>query len=287
MSKLSSLKELIVLRSLLGPKLTVTRVALISAVLLVLFTFGRDGISYLSTAHRLTADKMRSNVPIEFEMERARTMINGLIPDIRNNMIVIAEEEVAVDSLRKEVASAEEGLLQQREKLLALRGDVDNVSGDLRIGSRPANREEVREELGRRFHRYQTSEATVAAKLLRLEAREKSLAAVRVKLETMLNAKRDMEVEVENLEARFKAYQSQSVATKVEFDDTQVARCKQLVDDLRIRLQVADRLLAADNGYDDLMTGYVSAPADIEQQIDQHFAAGSSDLAVATDARRQ
>jgi DNA repair exonuclease SbcCD ATPase subunit len=213
-------------------------------------------------------------------------MIGGLIPDIRQNMLVIAEEEVAVDSLREEVERAEEDLTEQREKLLALRADVDNISGNLRIGTRLATRDEVRDELARRFHRYQTGEATVAAKRQRLAAREKSLEAARVKLENMLNAKRDMEVEVENLQARLTAYQSQSVATKVEFDDTQVARCKQLVDDLKIRLEVADRLLAADGEYDDLMTGYVSAPEDIEDQIDQHFAADSSDFASLADARR-
>ena len=97
------------------------------------------------------------------------------------------------------------------------------------------------------------------------------MAAARARLDRMLNAKRDLEVEVENLEARLHNIHSESAATRVQFDDTQLARCEKLVGNLRVRLQVAEHLIASQGELDSMPTTVRLLDEDILGQIDSHF----------------
>ena len=77
-----------------------------AAVVAVLATlaFGRDVFSYVKTFGCSARDAIKSEVPIGFEIDRARDMVANLLPEIRNCMHVIAEEEVNVEHLSKEIA---------------------------------------------------------------------------------------------------------------------------------------------------------------------------------------
>src|SRR5687768_10424350 len=121
MSKLAILKELTDIKTLAQKRSALKRGALIGVVAYLLVGYGGGAWSYFSTASRLVGDKVRSNVPLEFELERAKTMITGLIPDVRQNMLVIAQEEVGVDGLRKQIEESDAELATQREGLMSLR----------------------------------------------------------------------------------------------------------------------------------------------------------------------
>jgi len=287
MSKFAMFQELANLKGLATRRSLLSRTAIVLGMATLLAYAGRDGFSYLTTASRLVTEKVRSNVPVEFEIERARTLISDLVPEVRKNMLVIAQEEVAVKDLNQEVGRVEQDLGRQREQLLALRSNIENEGGNHRIGARAASTEEVRTELARRFSRFQTAEATLAAKKQLLVARQRSLDASRAKVENMLNAKRDMELQIENLDARLKTQQSQAVATSTPIDTSQVARCQKLVGDLRVRLEVADRLLATRGEPLDSYPVSIELTDDIGDQIDRYFASHQKqELTAMVDNRR-
>ena len=255
--------------------LTARRALLAGAAALGLYNFGDDGLSYLSTAGRMVSDEVGDQIPIRFELERAKTMIDSLVPDIKRNMIVIAKEEVSVEAVREEVDTATSSLQKQRDELLTLRDEFASGGKELRIGRRAATDKEIQEELKRLLARYRLAEATLGAKQDLLVSREGSLDAARKKLESMLNAKRDLEVQVENLEARLTAVQGEAVTTSVEFDDTNVAKCQELVDDLRVRLQVAERLIVSNGEIEDLATTITIGNEDVLAQIDSYLGSPS------------
>ena len=259
--------------------MTARRLVLAGAAALGLYTYGDDGLSYLSTAGRMVSEEVGEKVPVSFELERAKTMIDSLVPDIKRNIIVIAKEEVSVESIRSEVETASESLEKQRVGLLKLRNEATAGGKELRIGSRVATESEVQEELKRLFARYKLSEATLGAKEDLLKSRESTLAAARKKLESMLNAKRDLEAQVENLEARLATVQSDAVATSVEFDDTSLAKCQDLVDQLQVRLQVAERLIVANGDFDPMDTTISFGDEDVIAEIDDYLSTPSAKLA--------
>ena len=59
-----------------------------------LLLFGTDLWSYATTFSGRAHRHVKRHVPLEFEIERARTIVADLVPDIRQNMHTIAEEEV-------------------------------------------------------------------------------------------------------------------------------------------------------------------------------------------------
>ena len=67
-----------------------------AALLVGGFVFGRDVFSYVRTAGASVRDAVKSEVPIEFQVERAREMVERLVPEIRDSMHVIAEQQVDI-----------------------------------------------------------------------------------------------------------------------------------------------------------------------------------------------
>ena len=251
--------------------MTVRRLALAGAAAVGLYNYGDDGLSYLTTAGRMVSEEVGDQVPVRFELERAKTMIDSLVPDIKRNMIVIAKEEVSVNTIRKEVEKANDTLTEQRGEILQLRDEAESGDKQIRIAGRAATQQEVKTELQRLLSRYKLAEATLGAKQDLLFSRENSLTAARNKLKTMLDAKRDLEVQVENLEARLVAVQSEAVASNIDFDESNVTQCQELVEDLQVRLQVAERLIVNDGNIEDFTTSITIGDEDVFSQIDEYL----------------
>ena len=96
----------------------------LAAVLL----FGRHASSYFRTSLGWVKDCVKSNVPLEFEIDRARKMVIDLVPDIRKNMHSIAQEEVEIERLSKQIAQTEEKLAKDKVDLMRLKADVDSIA---------------------------------------------------------------------------------------------------------------------------------------------------------------
>jgi hypothetical protein len=276
MSKLSILKELADIRSIAQRKSTLKSGVLLAAAAYALMTFGPATWSYLSTATRLATGKLKSNVPLEFELERAKTMISDMIPDVRQNMLLIAQEEVGVEELRRQIARGETDLTKERATLVNLRTSLSADKDSVKVGSRDTGKVDAKEELTRRFGRYQVAESTLASQRQLLDARQAALEAAKAKLASMLNAKRDFEVQAENLQARLKTQQSRSIANSIEVNDTQVSRCQNLLNDVRARLEVADRLFNCEGDLLAMTSATTPSSEGIDEQIDSYFEVSKS-----------
>jgi chromosome segregation ATPase len=245
----------------------------VSAAVLSTLVFGRDVVSYVKTCGSEFRQAVKQEVPIEFEIERAREMITNLVPDIRKCMHVIAEEEVGVEHLKAEITKADKELGKQQQEILALRRDVGAGRDTYQYAGRTYASHEVKRDLSQRFERFKTAEATASSKKQILGAREKSVTAAREKLDGMLSAKRDLEVQIEHLDARLKTLQAVQTATNVHIDDSQLTRAKKLIGDLNKQLDVAEKMLDADGHFTGLIPVDTSAqvPEDLATQIDEYF----------------
>lgn len=241
------------------------------AMLLGTFFFGRDVFSYVRTSAGYVKQSVNNSVPTEFQIERARTMITDLVPEIRKNMQVIAREEVEVENLEKQIHEAEGKLAREKEDLLRLRADLGTGKEFFTYGNRTYSVEQVKLDLSNRFNRYQTREATTESLRDIHNARSRSLAAARDKLEGMMAAKRQLEVDVENLEAQLGMVAAAATTNQYHFDDSKLGRARELVADLRTRLDVAARVVNAEQHYHDQIPLEEEAPANIAEQISEYF----------------
>lgn len=238
------------------------------------FVFGRDLFSYARTWGSSMRDAVKSEVPLDFKIKVARESVENLVPDIRHCMHVIAEQQVDVENLREDITGREERLGEQKEAILALREDLSTGEGPFVYASRTYTAEEVKNDLARRFERYKEAKETLQRDRQILQARKKQLTANENKLENMLAAKKDLEVEIEHLQARLKSVQAAQAVSEVEIDDSQLARAKKLIRELNKELDVREKMLDAEGKF----TGLIPVEAkskvrvrDITREIDTYF----------------
>lgn len=223
----------------------IKRTLLVGAGVLLLagLLVGRDTISYVRTAWTRVHTSAKDTIPVSFELDRARSMIKNLAPEIKNNMQRIAQEEVEVAKLQRKMDQQEKQLAKSRSDIMRLKTDLESGQSHFVYAGRTYSEGQVKTDLSNRFQYFKTSEATAGQLRKILAARENCLTAAREKLEGMLAAKRQLEVEVENLEARLKMVEVAQTTSEFNFDDSQLARTRDLINDIATRLEVSEKLL--------------------------------------------
>lgn len=166
------------------------------------FIFGRDVMSYARTFGSEVRNAVKSEIDVEFEVERARRLVEDLVPEIRKCMHVIAEQKVEVDELAQDVTERELALSRQEDAILALRDHLGSDRKTFVFASRNYSRAEVERDLKLRFERFRAAESSLKSDMQILAAREKSLRANEDTLQGMLGQKQTLEVELAQLEAR-------------------------------------------------------------------------------------
>lgn len=240
-------------------------------VLIGLLLYGTHAISYIRTSAGYVADSVREAVPIGFEIDRAKGMIEDLEPEVRKNMQAIAKEEVELRRLEEQIEGTEARLGKEKDHLMRLQSDLATGKDLFQYVGRSYTADQVKADLVNRFQRYRTGDETLASLRQIHAARQKSLEAARRKLEGMLAAKRQLEVEIENLAAQQKMIAATRAGSQYQFDDSRLGRVKQLVCDLRTRLEVDATLAEAESQFHDGIPLDEVDPEDVVDQVTRYF----------------
>jgi hypothetical protein len=248
-------------------------VAVSGLVLLLGLLFGRDVCSYVSTTAGYVNDTVRENVPISFELERARGMIADLGPEIGKHKREIAREELELQKLQKHVSEDSGQLAKDWGVIERMRDDLGSKDGPFVYASGTYSYGEVETDLSNKFDRYETQEQTLKNRERILTARQKSLTAAREKLKALIASKRQLEVEVEQLEARMKMVEVAKAISDLNIDDSQLSRTRELLTDIEARIEVdAQMVNASDIVVDEIVIEDDSEAASILDRITNYEA---------------
>ena len=239
---------------------------------------GTSAYSYLRTGVASIQQGIKDQIPVEVEIKRARDMISNLKPEIAQNLHVIAREEVEVGRLSKEVSHKTQTLAKGKQDILRLKEDVADRPTKLVYAGRQYTVDQVREDLHQRFKQFQTQEATVSKLEKILAAREKNLDAARRKLDEMLAAKRQLEIEVENLQARLTMVQVAETSSGLSLSDNRLSQTRSLLDEIASRIEVAERMVDSEGVFQGAIPLDDAAPADIVDQITDYFGEGRAEI---------
>lgn len=240
--------------------------------------FGRDTLSYICTSASQLTESVRHRVPLEFELDRARKMVRNLVPEIRRNMHVIAQEEVEVDRLNRKIATQEKKVGRDRDDLQRLASNLSEERSTYDYAGRHFSAVQVKIDLARRFERFKTAEATLASLQDIHQARLTSLDAARKKLDVMLASKRQLQVDVENLAARLKMVEVAQTTSNYYFDNSQLSRVRNLIIGIRTRLDVAEKLVNTNGQLVDEIILEDPPPENIVQTVTEYFESPPIDL---------
>jgi Skp family chaperone for outer membrane proteins len=233
--------------------------------------FGRDMTSYVKTTVGWVNSTVKDAVPVQFELERARKMIQGLGPEISRHKREIAREELDLRKLAAQVQQDEQKLAKNWSEIETLKGDLSRGDSNFVYAGHTYTVKQVETDLTNRFERYRTREATMQKLNMILAARQRGLDAAQEKLKAMIAAKRQLEVEVENLEARLKMVEVAKASSEFHIDDSQLSRTRQLLSDIESRIEVDAQLVNADDlVLDEIPVGTSTEPVKILDQIAEY-----------------
>lgn len=217
----------------------VAGVALVGGLL-----FGSELLSYATSSARSVRTAMKDNVPIEFELQRARDMVEQIIPEMQANIRLIAGEEVEVANLQTDIRQCQASLGDEQTRVAKLASLMTTERVRYTLGGLDYTREQVKEDLARRFDRLKEAEQVLAGKKRLLETRQKSLQAAMQVLDRTRAEKVRLEDQIATLESQSRLVQAASVGSSLQVDRSKLAQTEKLIAEIRKRLDTAERVLA-------------------------------------------
>jgi superoxide dismutase len=216
------------------------KIGILALIVLVgLFVCHRTNLgSYLATAWANVTQTAKRQVPLEFEIDRIRHEIAHLDDDMRAQLSPIAEEMATVKTLRRKVQVTRDSLKIQKASLLSMTRELESGGKYISSGDEEYSAEDVKAKLARDFASYQRCEAELKSQEQLLSAKEQSLKAVRDQLASMKTLKRDLEVQLAQLEAELKTVRLAQTKDKYQLDDSRLSDIKASLADIEHRLNV-------------------------------------------------
>jgi hypothetical protein len=221
----------------------------VTAALIGGVVLGTGLISHVRTASSWIAQSAEDSMPLEWEVKRARQMIDDLSPEIATNAKRIALEKIKVAKLEKEVNVADERLVNAREDISRLKVDLESGNKHYTYSGKTYTSNQVEDELSRRWKSFKTSKETAESLGKMLSSRMETLRAAGERMEAMMSAKHQLQIEIENLEAQLAAVRAAQTSSELALDDSALARTRELLDTIGARIDVEREMTQVDSQY--------------------------------------
>jgi hypothetical protein len=233
--------------------------------------FGKDVASYVRSSAKSVRTVVKDSVPIEFELRRARDLLDEIIPEMHANIRLIAQDEVEVAGLQVEIVKAEESMEEEQARIATLRNALGKPQARYSFAGQEYPRSYVKEDLANRFARLKDSEVVLAGKRRLLTTRENSLHAAMQLLERTRGRKRALEDQVESLASQHMLVKATAVGSRFQVDNSKLAQTEKLIAQIKKRLDVAERVLAHESQFVQAIPVDAVVEADLLTQVDEYF----------------
>jgi len=244
--------------------------------------FGSDLTSMLKTSANSIRETARQSVPVEFELDRAKDQINDILPDLQSQVRMIAEEEVAISRLEKEVNQDQQRMEKLEQSLTTLRKKVRTNQVSWKVGGANLDRSQFTKHLQSRFNHLKQAKLSTASKERLLAKRRDGLAAAVTLLEEMRLRQSELELKVESLAAQHRLIKASAIESGKLIDDSHLSQADQLLGEIENRLEVAERMMTYERGIMELSVEEdVASTESVLAEIDQYF--GPSENALASE----
>jgi chromosome segregation ATPase len=226
----------------------------VSALALGGLVVGTSVVSYVRTASHEVQEAVEDAVPIDFQLKRARDMLeNELEPEIRKMKHVVAESQVGVEHLQAKLDEKQETVTQRRAEILARSEQLKSQKTTFLVNDVSYTKTELEDDLGKRFDRFKTLEQTFKTEQRVLEAKRQAVKANESKVEKLLAAREDLKLQIEELTARVSALKAAETIADSDFDDSKLSKVKDLLDSLDAKVDVRERELSLEGQTTDLI----------------------------------
>lgn len=245
---------------------------------------GSDLGSYLRSSCHSVQVSIKDDIPVEFQIRRARDLLDGVGPELHENIRRVAEQEVEIASLKGELDQSRQGLVDEKHRIQVLRNCLGSSQTSFTFDGVDYTREQVEHDLGRQFAHFRESESALKARQQLLESRQQALAAAMDAMEAAKAQKATLEAQVEGLEAQYRLVQAASSGTQFQLDGGRLAEAQKVVGDIRKQLEVTEHVLAHEAKFTQPIPVDSVDEKDLLKEVDARL--GQSDLQPAPQIAR-
>ncbi|MDA0373421.1 MAG: hypothetical protein O2865_06520 [Planctomycetota bacterium] len=240
--------------------------------------FGTHLGSYVGTAVHEARRGVSETIPIEFELERARDLIEAIEPELHEARREVAQAEVDLQNVRNEVERLEVDVEVGARKLRNVSTSLCADESGINLTS--FDRRRVEFDLERTFDTFRNQEALLSGKRALIERQERAVEAARQRLDAVRIEKARLEDLVATLTTQKRQLDALAASSRtIELDDSALGRARDVLNDIQNRLDVTQRMLE-DEVYLGAEPTAVISGRDILSEIEAHFATASGGLEV-------
>jgi chromosome segregation ATPase len=230
--------------------------------------FGTAVFGHLRQGVSWVRHSVQEQIPVEIELERARSLIEETGPQVRECKRVIAERQVEIRGLEAQLGDMESKQTVSREKLKVHQTCLAENRTTYNMGGREVARVAVESDALRILERVKTHDQIIASKRERLNALEKSLAYAQKTLESVLTEKANLEAQLDLLETKLRQTEAMKAATSnIAVDSSNLAKAKDILSNQSRRLDVVQQMIVNDQPLIDDMDVAVPTSTDVSAQI--------------------
>ena len=237
------------------------------------FMFGEHLGSYAETATNALRESVRGKIPIEFELKRAGRLIKEIEPEITECKRDVARAEVELEHLVTQVARLEKRVSRQEGKLKSgctLLGAATPASYEL--SGRHYSRRRIELDLERTFEAYKNNKALLKGKKMLIERQSTAVEAARGKLDAVRAEKVRLDHTIATLKAQSRQVEALAASSqRFDLDDTALSKAKEVLAKVKMRLDVAQKMIEDDIYFTEGIQPDMTPNRDIVKEISQHF----------------
>lgn len=238
---------------------------------------GSDLGSYVRSSCRSMQVAVKDNIPVEFELRRARDLLDGVGPELHENIRLVAEQEVEIGSLKNELQQSRQALVDEKHRIQKLRDCLSSQQTSFTFDGMSFSRNQIERDLSRQFTHFREAEAALKSRQQLLENRQQSLVAAMEAMESAKAQKATLEAQVEGLEAQYRLVQAASVGSDFQLDHSRLAQAQKVVGEIRKQLEVTEHVLAHEAKFTQPVPVDAIDEKDLLTQVDARLAQDKPD----------
>ncbi len=201
--------------------------------------FGSATISHVSHGVGWLRAEVEDSVPVEFKLDEARKAIKAAEPKIRDLNRSIAEKQVEIRYLERELVGLGSRQAEQKNLLRTQWESLQVERASYRFLGREVSRQTLRKDADLRLRRIKAADQMIQSKQERLDALVNGLGHVRSALENLIGKREELITQVEMLEAKRRESEAKKATTlDIEVDGSDLAKAAEILSKVEKQLDV-------------------------------------------------
>lgn len=258
-----------------------TLITAVVAATFGMFVFGTSFWSYVKSSANSVRETVKASVPLDVQIQTAHDMVEGILPQIREQKQMVAKQQVELKYLEEAISSTSKDLESQKRAILAMREMLDEGKQTYKFARHSYSSAEVESDVAQRFERFKIAEDALSREQKVYEAKRKALRSNELALDNMFGQKKNLEVQVVQLQARLNQIKATESVNSLEIDDSQLVRTRNMIHELNKQLDVKERMLDAEGEF----VGLIPVEEELEKrvhanvlsEIDSYFSEGKTE----------